>query len=87
MMKNDFYYTLNILNKILNNSFRNGKQKIAVHIFPSILRSKGIQMMKFGGLTEYNMRTIQNKSYTKCGGETISRPFSKKSIYRMSLDQ
>ena len=86
-MKNDFYYTLNILNKILNNSFRNGKQTIAIHIFPSILRSKGNQMMKFGGLTEYNMRTTQNKSYTKCGGGTFPRPSSKKSIYRMSLDQ
>ena len=28
-----------------------------------------------------------DKSYTKCGGETIPRPFSKKSNLSMSLDQ
>ena len=36
--------------------------------------------MKFGQLTEYNMRNIfLEKSYTKCGGEIILRPFSKMS--------
>ena len=36
--------------------------------------------MKFGRLIEYNMRNIfVEKSYTKYGGETIPRPFSKKS--------
>ena len=35
--------------------------------------------MKFGQLTDYNMRhTFFEKSYTKCDGETIPRPFSKK---------
>ena len=35
--------------------------------------------MKFGQLIEYNMRNIfVEKSYTKCGRETIRRPFSKK---------
>ena len=35
--------------------------------------------MKFGQLIEYNMRNIfLEKSYTKYGGETIPRPFSKK---------
>ena len=35
--------------------------------------------MKFGQLTEYNMRNIfVEKSYTTCGGETITRSFSKK---------
>ena len=34
--------------------------------------------MKFGQLMEYNMRNIfLEKSYTKCGGETMPRPFSK----------
>ena len=41
--------------------------------------------MKFGQLTEYNMR-IEN-SFSKCGGETIPRPFSKKSKLSISLDQ
>ena len=40
--------------------------------------------MKFGQLIEYNMRNIFLKiSFTKCGRETISRPFSKRS-YVMS---
>ena len=35
--------------------------------------------MKSGQLIEYNLRNIfLEKSYTKCGGETIPRPFSKK---------
>ena len=46
----------------------------------NISRSKGNQAMKFGQLIEYNLRNIfLEKSYTKCGGETILRPFFKKS--------
>ena len=34
--------------------------------------------MKFGQIIEYNMKTnFLKKSYTKCGGETILRHFSK----------
>ena len=36
--------------------------------------------MKFGQLIEYKNIFLE-KSYTKCGGETISRLFSKKSKY------
>ena len=44
--------------------------------------------MKFGQLIEYNMRNIfLEKLYTKCGGETSPRPFSKKSKLSTSLDQ
>ena len=44
---------------------------------PNILRSKENQTLKFGQLIEYNMRsTFVEKSYTKCGGEAIPRPFS-----------
>ena len=44
--------------------------------------------MKFGQLIEYNTRNIFNeKSNTKCAGETIPRPLSKKSKLSMSLDQ
>ena len=50
-------------------------------------RSKGNQTMKFGQLLEYNMRNIfVEKSYTKCSGETIPRPFSKKLKLSRSLD-
>ena len=44
--------------------------------------------MKFGQLIEYTMRNyFFEKSYTKCGGETIPRPFSKKSKLSISTDQ
>ena len=43
--------------------------------------------MKFGQLIEYNMRNIfVEKSYTKFDGETIPRPFRKKSKLSISLD-
>ena len=46
--------------------------------------AKGNQAMKFGQLVEYYMRNIfLEKLYTKCGGETISRPNLKLNI---SLD-
>ena len=44
--------------------------------------------MKPAQLVEYNLRHIfLEKSYTKCGAETITRPFSKKSKLSLSLDQ
>ena len=59
-----------------------------MHIFTNISKSKGNQAMKFGQLIEYNMRNIfVEKSYTKCAGETIPRPLSKKSKLSISLDQ
>ena len=65
-----------------------GQQTIAIHILPNISRSRGNQAMKFGQLIEYNMRNIfVEKSYTKCAGETIPRPLSKKSKLSISLDQ
>ena len=55
---------------------------------PNILRSEDNQTMKFGKLIEYNMSHIfVEKSYAKCGGETIPWPFSEKSKLRVSLDQ
>ena len=44
--------------------------------------------MKFGQLIEYKLRNIfPEKLYRKCGGETIRRPFPKKSKLSISLDQ
>ena len=44
--------------------------------------------MKFCQFVEYKMRNIfLEKSYRKCGAETIPRPFSKKSKLNISLDQ
>ena len=49
--------------------------------------SKGNQTMEYGQFIECNMRSIfLKKSYTKCGGETSSRPFPKKSKLSLSLD-
>ena len=54
----------------------------------NISRSKGNQTMKFGQLTDYDMRNIfLEKSYTKYGGETSPRPFSEKLELSISLDQ
>ena len=57
-------------------------------LLPNISISKGNQTMKFGQLIEYNLRNIfLGKSYRKCGEETISRAFTKKSKLSVSLDQ
>ena len=43
---------------------------------------------KFPEIPEYSLRNIfLERSYTKCGGETIPRPFPKKSKLSISLDQ
>ena len=44
--------------------------------------------MKFGQLKDYDMKNIfLEKGYTKTGGQTILRSFSKKSKMSISLDQ
>ena len=54
----------------------------------NILRSKYNQTVNFCQLIEYNMRNIFLEiSFTKCGGETVLRPFSKKPKLSISLDQ
>ena len=64
------------------------EKTVTINILPSISRSKGNQIIKYGKLIEYNMRDIfLGKSYTKCGGETIPRPFSIKTKLSISLDQ
>ena len=63
-------------------------QTITIHILTNISRSKGKQITKFGQLINYNMKkNFLEKSYTKCGGDTIPRPFSKKSKLTISLNQ
>ena len=65
-----------------------GKQTVSVDIFPNTSRSKRNQTSKFSLLTECNMINIfLSKSCTKCGGESTSRHFSKKSKLSRSLDQ
>ena len=43
--------------------------------------------MTFGQLIEFDMNIFVEKSHTKCAGQTIRRPLSKKSKLRISLDQ
>ena len=63
------------------------QQTILIPILPNISKSKGNQTMKLGQLINYNMRNISpEKSYSKYGGETRPRPFSKKLKLSMSLD-
>ena len=65
-----------------------GNQTIAINILPNISESKGNQTMRFGQLTEYNMRNMfLKKSYTSYSEKTIPRPLSKKSNLSISLDQ
>ena len=52
-------------------------------MLPNISKSKDNQVMKFGQLIILHIE----KSYTSCDGETIPRPFSKKSKLSVSLDQ
>ena len=55
-----------------------GQQIITIHILLNISRSKGHQATKFDQVIEHNMRNNSlEKSYTKCGGEASSRPFTK----------
>ena len=63
-----------------------GYQGIVMPTLSNILRSKSNQTMKLGQLIKYSKRNILlEKSYTKCGGETIPRPFSEKSKLSISL--
>ena len=48
------------------------------HILTKFSRKKGNQAITFSQLKVYNMRNIfLEKSYTKCDGEAIPRPFLK----------
>ena len=63
-----------------------GKQTIAIQILLNISGKKGNQTMEFGQLIKYNMKNIFiEKSYTKYGGETIPKPFFKKSKVSIHL--
>ena len=67
------------------------KQTITIHNVINMInisRSKNNQATKIGQLLECNLTNIfLEKPYTKCGGETIPRPFLKKSKLSISLDQ
>ena len=59
-----------------------------MQLLPNISIRKGSQTFKFGQLIEYNMRSLfLENSFTKFGGESIPRPFSKISKLRKSQGQ
>ena len=84
----DFRICISVPSRLISKSMTSqpGKQTIAIHIFSNISSRKGNQTMKFGHLIECKTRNnFFEKTYIKCGGETIPRPFSKKPKLRISL--
>ena len=85
MYKNGLIRKIKLVSKFT--TAQPGKQTIAIHTFPNISRIKGNQTMRFAQLIEYDVRnTFLEKSYIKCGGETIPKPFSKKKKLSICLD-
>ena len=65
-----------------------GKKQLQYTYCPITQRGKCNPTNKFDQLIDYNMRNIfLEKSYAKCGGESIRRPFSKESKLSISLHQ
>ena len=63
-------------------------EETAIFVLPNISRIKSSETMKFGQLIEYYMRSIfLKKPFTKCCGETIPKPFPKKTELRIFLDE
>ena len=61
-------------------TWQTGKQTNAINKLRNISRYRINQTMEYGQLVEYNIRNIYlNRSYTKCGGNTIPKVFSKNS--------
>ena len=86
MYKNGLIRKIRLILKFVTS--QPGQQTIAINILANISRRKNNQKMKLSQLIECNMRTVfLEKSFSKCGEETISRPFSKKSKLSLSLDQ
>ena len=84
MKKGDLIRKIGLISIIM--TLQPGWQTIAIHILTNISRSKE-KAMKFGHLIEYNMRNIfLEKSYTNCGKETNSAPFSNKLKMSKYLD-
>ena len=62
-----------------------GQQTIAEFVLPNASRSKDYQTMQFGQPIEFILRKIfLQKSHTKCGGETMPMPISKKSKFSVT---
>ena len=85
-MKNGLIIQTSLFSK-RRHSLVNKQSQYTSHI-AQYQKKKGSQTIKFDQLIKYNMRnTFVEKSYTKSGGKTILRPFSKKSKLSISLYQ
>ena len=85
LYKNGLISKIRLISKFMTSNY--GQQTIAIHILFNISSNKDNQTMKFGQLVACNIRNILlEKSYTKCGAETIPRLFSKKSKLSISLN-
>ena len=83
--QNGLIKTIRLISNFITS--QSGQQTIVMHILPNISKSKGNQKKKMSQLIECNMRNIfLGKSYTKCGGDTSSRPFFEKLKLIISLD-
>ena len=86
MYKNDLIRKIRLISKFMTP--RPGKKAITIQILPNISRSKVNQRMVPGQLKECStINTFVEKSNTKCGGQTIPRPFPKKPKLIIFLDQ
>ena len=76
MWKKSLIRKIRLISEFITSQSR--KETIAIQILPYISKIKGNQTTKFGQLIEYKMRNLfLEKSYKKCCGETIPRPFLK----------
>ena len=86
MQKNDLIRKKIFILKFMTS--KPGKQTITIHISSNISRSKLQSDNEIRSVNERHHEThFLEKSYTKCGRETIPRPFFKKSELSIFLDQ
>ena len=79
MQENGLIYKIGLISK--SPMLQPGYQTIAIYILTNISQGKDNQAMKPRQLIENNLRNnFLGKPHPKRVGETISRPFSKKSI-------
>ena len=79
MYKNSLIRKTRLISELMRS--KPGKQIIVIHTLSNFLRIKGNQRIESSQLKQCNMTNIfLENSYTKCGEETIPRPFFKKKI-------
>ena len=79
LQKNSLIRKIKLISKFMTS--QPGTQIIAIHILPKISRSKGNQTMKYGQLTEYNMRNIFFENHSQNVMEKLfPDPFLKNQI-------